>query len=103
MSTVPKLTKREYDNRLFSVDVSGKLREGDSVTSFVSIQQEVSKKNTDSPSSLTVAVASTPITDNKTLNFTCSGGAAGTTYLLALRYVATSETQLESLVQVEVV
>ena len=102
MSNIPTLSKREYDARLFSVNVSGKLREGDNVTNFVSIVSKILSKTIDSPDDVTINIYSVPITNNNTLNFTCSGGTTGTSYLLALRYASTTELQLESLVQIDV-
>ena len=98
------LTKRAYDARLFSVDVSGKLHAGDTVTGFTSITAEVSTSGADNPSALTVSRDSTPISSSgKILNFRCSGGASETTYLVTLRYTTTTETQLESVILVKVV
>ena len=101
--SVPILTKRQYDVRLFTVDVAGKLRSGDEVTSFSSVSSKIQGTGLTSPAALTVAVASTSITDDTKLNFTCSGGTAGTHYSVSLRYVSTTETKLESIVSVDVI
>ena len=103
MTDVPTLTKRVYDERLFSVDVSGKLRSGDTVTAFDSVIASAFSGGGENPTDLSVAVASAPITEDKVLNFTCSDGQAGVTYTVALRYVSDSETQLESIVRVKVI
>ena len=101
-----ELTKRVYDTRVFSVDVSRKLRDGDAVTSFTDVLSQA--VDTDlSPTNLTVTVPGDneyeKITDGKTLNFYCGGGQSGITYEVALRYVSTNETQLESVIRVRVV
>lgn len=97
------LTKRPYDQRLFSVDVSGKLRIGDEVTSFVSIAS--SGKEDDTTGVLTVSIG-TPAIDGKdrtVINFNASGGDSEQSYLVSLRYTSTTEAALESVVQVDVV
>ena len=99
----PTLTKRQYDIRLFTVNVAGKLRSGDEVTVFSSVSATAQGSAASSPTGLSVAVASTSITDDTNLHFTCSGGIAGVRYLIVLRYVSTSETKLESIVYVEVI
>lgn len=107
-SSIPLLTKRVYDNRLFSVDVSKKLRAGDKVTDFTDVISQA--LNTDSsPTNLAVSVPDgsddqfEKITDGKIINFYCGGGQSGHKYEVSLRYVTTNETQLESVIRVEVV
>ena len=103
---VPQLTKREYDRRKLSVDVSGKLRSGATVDSFASVSAE-EKPDTffgeGDVDDLTVTVHSDDITDDKILNFLCSGGTAGATYTVSLRYASSDETHLESIIEVKVV
>ena len=108
-TNVPTLTKRVYDIRLFSVDVGPKLREGDVVTGFVDMDPlEAQVMDSEMTAELpTLAAAGTPVTANAdglntVLNFTCAGGASGHVYEISIRYVSTSETQLESVIRVEV-
>ena len=83
--------KRVYDERLFTLDVSKKLRAGDSVTTFSSV---TSKKviDDDETENLVVNRDTTPIRDDTVLAFTCEGGSAGASYIVALRYVSDTET-----------
>ena len=102
MASLPLLTKRAYDARVLSVDVKPKLRAGDSVTSFSSVSAEVIKPRT--AGALTVSVNSQESAGGKEwLHFNCSGGDAGASYKIALRYVSTTESRLESVIQVDVV
>ena len=99
---LPLLTKRVYDARVFSVDVKPKLREGDSVTSFTSVAVAAIK-----PPNAELPVVGVDTFDSvgtaEWLRFNCSGGVAGASYRVALRYVSDTESQLESVVEVRVV
>lgn len=107
------VTKRAYDIRLFSVDVSGKLREGENVVSYATTNPVNSQIQGTHPSdtlNLTVRIPDPDIegdfeqiTDNKILNFYCGGGESGITYEISLRYSSTNESQLESVIYVKVV
>ena len=103
------LTKREADQRVLGLDVSGKLRDGDTVSNFLSVTAKVAGGTADTPEALEVSPYSTaPIVDNEAeremsqLQFNCSGGTAGALYLLALRYMTPVEPVLESPVYVRV-
>ena len=105
----PKLTKREADERVFGLDVAGKLRKGDAVTGFLSLTNRVASPSpTAAQDNLVVAIhPDTPVAENDSrrmalLQFTCSGGTKGTLYLLALRYSSTTEDVLESILNIEV-
>ena len=107
MAEIRVFTKREYDSRIFSYDVSGKLRKGDTVSTFDSATA-TAKRGT--PAALNVSPhSSEPITDDKILNFTCDGGEAKSSYTVSLRFTPTSadtdldETRLEVIVEVSVV
>ena len=102
--SLPLLTKRAYDSRLFSVDVTGKLRPGDTVRSFDSLSaQFLTTSDGEGDADLTVSVADTAVSDRDTvLNFTCDGGESGKSYLVVLRYSAQTESQLESVLRVNV-
>lgn len=98
----PTLTKRLYDQRLLTLDVHPKLRDGDTVTEFTSVS--VAASDPSDAEALNVSVdASAPITDGSELNFRCTGGQSGAEYRVILRYVAATETRLESVLNVKVV
>ena len=106
MAEIPKLTKRSYDERLFGLNVKPKLRRNDTVTGFDAVDSRKhgpGDEGTVDDSDLTVLVDSTtPVKDDTILQFRCSGGTTGNTYLVACRYSTDMETQLESVVLVEV-
>lgn len=100
------LTKRAYDNRLFSVDVSKKLRPGDMVTDFM----EVVAQAVETDVAVTGLITTVPeedqfekISTGNILNFYCGAGQSGITYEVALRYASTNEDQLESVIRVRIV
>ena len=95
-------TKRRHDQRIMSLDVSGKLREGDTVRSFASIRAVVHNSSVwEHPAPLVVEIAEKPISDDgSVLYFNCSGGDAGVTYQIIARYVPETEARLESIAYV---
>lgn len=114
MASLPTLTKRVFDNRALSVDVSKKLRSGDMVSSFESISAEVLSTRLDSvddAEALGVFIdSSSSITDGKILNFRCSGGSEKTSYVVSLRYTTDDPLNddgvgemLESIIRVNVI
>lgn len=102
MSRIRRFTKRVFDDRVFGYNVTGKLRAGDTVSSFDSVAATAQKGE---PEDLTVAVpASNSVTEgDKQLNFECEGGEIGHVYDVILRFTPGTETQLEVLVEVECV
>ena len=101
---IPIFTKREFDERLLTLDVSTKLREGDELMSFMAVS--ASGWGEADTGTLTVTIHPTdPIggDDNTELNFIAEGGVTGQDYLVALRYTSTMEQALESICRVSVV
>ena len=105
---IPTLSKRQADERLFGVDVLGKVRKGDAVTSFTSVTGTTLAGNDLDADDIDLVVHSTPITEGEDgrqtmLNFTCTGGRSNTSYLVALRYVSDTEALLESVIRIDVI
>ena len=97
------VTKRVRDTRVFGINVKPKIRRGESVTSVRDVTAQVYQNPTgQTPASLVVSPHTTPVTDRTVVNFRCHGGTAGVDYLVVLRYSATHEASLESLVLVRV-
>ena len=98
------LTKRAYDARLFSVIVTGKLRDDEQDATVIFDSVVVAQTSPPAASAdMVVAKADPDVTDDRTLNFTASGGTSGRFYAVALRYSTPKESQLESVVAIEVV
>lgn len=117
-SSSRRLTKRAFDTRLFSVDVSAKLRTGDTVITFddvVAMAQTETPEGVEADIPFSVQVPgddvtlpdgvtrAMPVADGKILNFYCAGGAPGVTYDVMLQYTTSSEPRLESLIHVAVI
>ena len=110
MASPPPLSKRAADERWLTLDVSGKLRSGDSVRAFSSVTART-KRDTDTGE---IEVTTRAVTQGDTsVTFLCTGGTAGNSYIVSCRYsaetkqtdgtYANSEPLLESLVEVKVV
>ncbi len=92
------LEKRAHDERRFTLDVSGKLLEGDEIDGDPTVTTSAEGRITGA-AALTISDINA---DGTRIAFTCSGGSAGEVYTLTVQYASDTETALESLVAVGV-
>ena len=101
---IPRLTKREVEERVLRFDVSGKMRNDENmVNDFISVEAAHHYDPVENTEDLEVSIyADDPIDGTTILQFNCSGGTQGAQYLLSFRFSTPIEGVLESLLYVEV-